>query len=183
MGYRLSLVRSPRMVPESRQLDILATLIEHYTRLGRTLSPAKPISRFARFAEWNLLKKKTLACSSCRNYFAVGHHGEVSSCQMTLDHPLGQSRTDSFSDIVARARSRGDTSALATPTERRGVCSRCTYFHVCAGGCPQHTISVYGTEAVPSAWCKVFGGLVPVYVEAIANQMERRRGYLLASPS
>lgn len=174
LGYRLSLVRSPRKVAESVQDSILSVLTEHYVELGHGLSPAMPIPRFARFAEWNLKKKKTIACSTCRNYFAVDQNAQVASCQMTLDKPFGSLKTDALTEIVERVRSAPETRLLAIPSLRDGACSRCRFFHVCAGGCPPHTLASYGDLQVPSPWCRVFGGLIFVYVESVARQMARR---------
>ena len=106
----------PVRFAESVQDSILSVLTEHYVELGHELSPAMPIPRFARFAEWNLKKKKTIACSTCRNYFAVDQNAQVASCQMTLDKPFGSLKTDALTEIVERVRSAPETRLLAIPS-------------------------------------------------------------------
>jgi sulfatase maturation enzyme AslB (radical SAM superfamily) len=60
------------------------------------------------------------------------------------------------------------------PEEKNGPCTKCEYFHVCTGGCPQHTIAVTKTGDLPSPWCGVFGNLLPKYIEARARHMLRQ---------
>lgn len=175
LGYRLSLLRSSRGPSPEWQDRILEELVALYRRLAQVQPTAMPIARFARFAEWSLAKRKELACSTCRDYFAVDARGRAASCQMAFDRPLGSLVEAPFEEITAAALSRPDTRMLGNPSSRTGACTRCTYFHVCAGGCPQHTLRARGSTDVPSVWCRVYGALVPVYVEAIASQMDRRR--------
>lgn len=174
LGYRLSLVRNEVPYGSDVVCEITNTLISHYKRLGDSLSSDLPIARYAKFAEWDLSKKKFLACSTCRTYFAIDHNASVSSCQMGMSAPLGNLRKDSFADIIDRIGQQPALKILMNPQGRTGACTTCQLFHVCAGGCPQHTIKSNGDVESPSIWCATYGALVPVYVEAVAKQMHRK---------
>jgi uncharacterized protein len=173
LGFRLSLVRTHAPIAREVQAEVGEAITALYRSLGETLSPKLPIPRFAAFAEWDLYRKKYLPCSSCRNYFAVGANGEVASCQMRMNEAHGNVRTQSFDSIVSRLRAAPGTKTLSDPQSRHGACVECEYFHVCAGGCPQHTAMALGNMDQPSPWCSVFGTVIPHYLRAVARQLQR----------
>ena len=174
LGFRLSLIRTKVPCHSDIQHNITEELIGLYTHLAEHLSPELPVDKFARFAEWDLRKRKLIACGSCQNYFAIDHNGNVSSCQMRLDRKFGSLKSEPLADIVMRIRSDNEFRPLAVPTSKQGACTRCEYYHVCAGGCPQHTKMALMTTDAPSPWCMVYGGLLPHYIDAVARQSYRR---------
>jgi uncharacterized protein len=179
LGFRLSLVRNPVPPTIGLQENVAAALVQLYRRLGECMPIDLSFERHARFAEWTLTKQKFAACGSCRNYVALDHRGGVSSCQMTLNAPQGNILTQPMEEILSRLNANPDLATLTNPTTKSGSCRDCHYFHVCAGGCPQHTRQAFGTFERRSPWCFVYGTVAPVYVEAAARHLLRRAKAML----
>ena len=173
LGFRLSLVRLPRLPRPAESRIILSHLIDLYENLAIDMPTKLRFERDARFAEWNLKKKKRIACGSCRNYVAITEKGEIRSCQMASDS-LWNVRQHTFDDAIEGFKQDRQTALIAMPDDRIGGCTKCQFFHVCTGGCPQHTWSVYESTDQPSPWCDTFGQMVPVYVKACAMHLLRR---------
>ena len=174
LGYRLSLERSKKLYEPEIKKKVVTKLTELYCELGRNMNYELPISRYARFSEWNLKKKKNLACSAGRNYIAISQRGYVSSCQMGMNNKYGNIMTDGLELPMVMMKKNGYTSIIAKPILRNGICNSCEYYYVCSGGCPEHTVNTFGTIDTLSPWCTVFGSLIPVYMESIARQMLRK---------
>ena len=176
LGYRLSLIRSKEEYSSEVQYEIISNLTKLYNNLGEKLDVNLPIARYAKFSEWNLKKKKDIACTASRKYVAINQDGNISSCQMNMHNKFGNLLTNENGLELSLNMMKSDSrlSKMANPKLRDGICNHCEYFYVCAGGCPEHTIKSCGTIDVPSPWCGVFGSLVPVYIESIAWQMLRK---------
>lgn len=173
-GFRLSLERSSRP-PDFRLQETTAdALIRFYGRLAQRAPLDLRFDRGARFAEWDLFRRKAVSCSTCRSYVAISRTGEVASCQMALDRPIGSLLTHPLADSIRRFSARADTMKLREPQKKKGGCTNCEYRNVCAGGCPQHTLAVAGDSDQPSPWCFVYGTLLPHYVGACAVHLARR---------
>lgn len=173
-GFRLSLERSDHAVEPELQKKISGTLTHFYRSFSEFAPLEIRFDRDAKFSEWTLDKKKHIACSSCRKYFAISQRGEISSCQMRLDEPVGDLISDSIQNAIGRFSTDKRTSILHSPLSKIGDCTQCEYRHTCAGGCPQHTRNVYGEMDRPSPWCYVYGSLFPAYVQACATHLARR---------
>jgi radical SAM protein with 4Fe4S-binding SPASM domain len=173
LGFRLSLVRERAIPPMELQKAITDELRQVYRSLGETLDPQLPILRNAAFAEWDLYRKKYSPCTSCKNYFAIDTKGGVATCQMRMDRSYGNAISELFSNIVSKVQQDLANRTLANPTSKEGGCVGCEFFHVCAGGCPQHTFQTIGVMDHPSPWCRVYGALMPEYIRAIARQLQR----------
>jgi uncharacterized protein len=181
LGFRLSLVRHTLPPPNELVEEMGNHLVEFYRGLGHSLPVTLRFERDARFAEWNLAKQKYSACGTCRNYVAIDNNGFVSSCQMAMNEPQGNLVKEQLSTIMDRFAVDSRTALLVNPTLKTGACARCRFFHVCAGGCPQHTLRALGTFHTPSPWCSVFGKVVPVYVEATARHLLRKMEHALCT--
>ena len=173
LGLRLSLIRSALNPSGTVKNEISDELCRLYSEWGAHLDPNLPIFRFSAFAEWNLHVTKHIPCSSCRKFFAVSADGEVATCQMRMNRPYGNLMSEPFADIVSRMQLARENSLLAEPKTRKGTCTSCEFFHVCASGCPQHNIQVSGDADFPSPWCQVYGRVLPEYIRAVANQLLR----------
>lgn len=173
LGFRLSLVRARQPVARDVREEIAAEIIRLYAGLAETLDPRLPIPRHAAFAEWDLYRRKYTACSSCRNYFAIDAQGGVATCQMRMNETYGNAAAEPFAAIVSRVQAAPAAGILARPEARGGTCTTCEFFHVCGGGCPQHTALALGHMDQPSPWCQVFGAVIPHYVRAVARQLQR----------
>lgn len=173
-GFRLSLERSSRQPNFELQQDLAGALTAFYARLAESAPVELRFDRAARFAEWDLHRRKALTCSTCRAYVAVGRGGTVASCQMRLDRPIGSLEKHSLAELMEQFSARGDTAKLRDPLLKRGPCTRCEFRHICAGGCPQHTQDVKEDVDCPSPWCFVYGSLLPHYLAACASHLARR---------
>jgi uncharacterized protein len=173
LGFRLSPVRLRRSPSPAETEWITSQLYSLYSWLGKTMPTSLNFERDARFAEWNLHKKKLNACGSCRNYIAVTEMGEIRSCQMSAPSPFNILHHTVDSALRGFGQ-HPEIATLAQPHLRTGACTECEYYRVCSGGCPQHTLAVHGTRENPSPWCHLFGRMVPVYIEAKAWHLRRQ---------
>jgi len=174
IGFRLSPVRDRTTYGRpGQQAEFTDALSQLYSEIGATYPATMPIERFARFAEWNLATPKDLACGSCQSMLAIDERGNVSSCQMRLDAPVGSIRSAPLSTLFDRIRNAPDHEYMVAPERKTGDCVQCDYRYVCAGGCPEHTRAVTGTTNAPSPWCDLYTMLLPVYVRAVASQIKR----------
>jgi len=174
IGFRLSPVRDRTTSGRpGRQAEFAMVLSQLYSEIGATYPATMPIERFARFAEWNLATPKDIACGSCRSMLAIDERGNVSSCQMRLNAPVGSIRSSPLSTLFDRIRTAPEHEYMVAPERKTGDCVRCDYRYVCAGGCPEHTRTVTGTTNAPSPWCDLYMALLPVYIRAVANQIKR----------
>ena len=184
IGFRLSPVRDRATYGRpGLQAEFAAVLSQLYSEIGATYPTTMPIERFARFAEWNLATPKDIACGSCRSMLAVDERGNVSSCQMRLNAPVGSIRTTPLSTLFDRIRSAPEHEYMVAPERKTGACVQCDYRYVCAGGCPEHTRAVTGTTNAPSPWCDLYTMLLPAYVRAVATQIKRGVDARLAAAS
>jgi uncharacterized protein len=176
LSFRFSPVRdrTTYRIPGLEQ-HIAQELIRLYRWMGTSHPIGLPIERSARFAEWNLRSPKQLACGSCSSMLAVGESGQVASCQMRLDKPVGHVGDETFPLTLARLRDSPDYRYFVRPGDKTGGCTGCAYRYTCAGGCPEHTRSVFGSNDHVSPWCGLYKALLPEYVEAIGRQLERAR--------
>jgi uncharacterized protein len=180
-GFRISPERGRQAIPDEVQSYTSSVLRRLYMSLSQTAPIDARLHRDAKFAEWTLDKKKTAACSSCRDYIAIGMDGAVTSCQMTLKEPVSNLNDESISTAMTRFSQHVETNYLTDPASKSGGCTRCEFRHTCAGGCPQHTRNVFRTINHPSPWCRLYGEFFPTYVEANAVHMARRYRFLQQS--
>jgi radical SAM protein with 4Fe4S-binding SPASM domain len=174
LGFRLSPVRddSTYKLPGLQQA-MTEELIRLYREMGESHPLDLPIGSFGRFADWDLRIRKNQACGSCKSMLAVGDSGQVASCQMRLDHPVASVRDDAFDRVFETLRRSDDYQYFVHPEAKTGKCAGCAFKHTCAGGCPEHTRMVFGSNNHASPWCDLYTAMMPEYVSAIGRQMER----------
>jgi len=185
LGFRLSPVRDTRTAGVPGLQDaIVRKLHPIYAALPQRLPITRPIQDYANFAEWSPGVKKSTACGTCRTSFAVGQHGDVSTCQMRLEKSYGSIAAESAVDAFDRMVSDPSNWRFMNPRNMTGGCTQCLWRYSCSGGCPEHTQMVYHTYDSPSAWCKLYGDFLPIYFRAIATQIKIEADRLAArSPS
>lgn len=173
IGFRLSPLRdvASSSDPGIRH-RITAALVRLYEWIGSEYPPNMPVERFARFAEWNTAVKKGISCGSCHNMLGVDHRGNVASCQMRFDKPIG-SLASGISHLFSSMRSADESLFIVQPQRKTGDCRDCDWRYVCAGGCAEHARMVYGTTDHSSPWCSLYGTLLPTYLRAIGTQLKR----------
>jgi uncharacterized protein len=174
LGFRLSPVRDINTYKLPGLQDAMVEeIIGLYRAMGENHPLDLPIGSFARFAEWNLRVRKNLACGSCRAMLAVGESGQVASCQMRLNHPIATLQRGTFDRAFDALRHSADYEYFVHPETKTGKCAGCVFQYTCAGGCPEHTRMVFGSNNHASPWCDLYTALMPEYVSAIGRQMER----------
>ena len=176
-NFRISLMRlnnRPSGDQKERFINVLAELFE---KTANELPLKTRFERHLQFAEWNIRRKKTMACGSGRNYLAVDAKGGLSSCQMAAT-PVANLATATIGDARQTLTNSEATKYLVNPGLRTAGCSACFFKHTCAGGCPQHTANVYSTINHVSPWCEVYGSLYPIYVKAAATHLYRRLKFM-----
>jgi uncharacterized protein len=179
-NFRVSLVRLHQSPSKAQKHKFVDNLERVFYLAASTLPLQTRFDQHLQFAEWNIRRKKTLACGSGRNYLAVDASGAISSCQMA-SVPAGQLEVSTIADARTAIRDNEGTSILADPTLRTGGCSKCFFRYTCAGGCPQHTARVNGTMNSVSPWCDVYGDLYPKYIRAAALHQYRRLQHLVSN--
>jgi uncharacterized protein len=170
LGFRFSMVRDAQTHATSL---VAPALVDLYRWLGGAYPVEMPIERFARFGEWNLRKPRVGNCGAARFSLAVGHNGDVSSCQMRLDRPSGNLTQGTLASAYAQMRNDPQNSLLVSPEDRGEPCLDCRWRYLCSGGCPEHARLVSATHNAPSPWCGTYASLLPVYIEAVARQLKR----------
>jgi uncharacterized protein len=101
------------------------------------------------------------ACGVGESYVVIKHTGEVASCQMRLNAPLGHAREGNVLHLVAR---RTVERPHGTTVDDHIGCRDCRWRYRCAGGCPIVTYDTHGRWNVPSPFCGVYQALIPALV-------------------
>jgi uncharacterized protein len=174
LGMRLSLVRMHQPPPENVIELVQENVVDFYHNLAARLPVELLIERDAKFAEWDSKKKKKTACGSCKNYFAVSERGDLASCQMTMHTPLGNIFEQDMRSLKIAAQQSPEQHLLFHAEDKTAGCSKCQYRYFCTGGCPQHTKAIYDTYDSASAWCRVYGAVVPEYLRAVGLHTLRK---------
>jgi uncharacterized protein len=94
-------------------------------------------------------------CAAGHDYIAIGSHGEVAQCHMTLGQPLGDVATDDLLSLPRPAAAPQNVSV-----EEKTVCQACRWRYVCAGGCPLSAQWVTGRPNTRSPYCAVYQALL-----------------------
>jgi uncharacterized protein len=174
IGFRFSLIRDrSTFSAKNIQEQILAKLESVYETIGNGYPTSMPVERFARFAEWNLNKKKDVVCGTGRSTIAINQDGTASSCQMRMNVPEGEVGESSILSILDTIKSSPDNLHLVDPTQKTGDCVLCRWRYICAGGCPEHTRQIFQTTNHSSPWCELYMSFFPIYARAIATQIKR----------
>lgn len=91
-------------------------------------------------------------CSVGRNYLVWHANGQVSKCQMAMDHVVATLRDE---DPLALVRS--DTSGIQNvAVDTKEACSACAWQYWCAGGCPLETYRATGAYTKQSPHCAIY---------------------------
>ena len=117
------------------------------------------------------------ACGLGESYLVIKHTGEVASCQMHLNRPVGHIRQGQVLSLVAQhTRER----PIGTTIDDHTGCSTCQWRYRCAGGCPIVTFQTTGRFDARSPFCGVYKALIPAQ---IALEGRRVVGYGVAMRS
>lgn len=101
------------------------------------------------------------ACGIGESYVVIKHTGEVSSCQMLLDKPIGHVRQGNVLNLVQQ---RTVQRPHGTSIDDHEGCNTCQWRYRCAGGCPVVTFNTYGRFDRRSPFCGVYRALIPKLV-------------------
>jgi uncharacterized protein len=180
IGFRFSLVRDrSAFLNQNIQAQILVKLESVYETIGNSYPTSMPVERFARFAEWDLNKRKDVVCGTGRSTIAINQNGTASSCQMRMNVPEGVVVKISILSILDTIKSSPDNLYLVDPAQKTGDCVACRWRYICAGGCPEHTRQIFQTTNHSSPWCELYMSFLPIYARAIATQIKRAANRIL----
>ncbi len=101
------------------------------------------------------------ACGVGESYVVIKHTGEVASCQMLLNRPLGHIREG---NVIKLVQTRTRERPHGTSVDDREGCRTCDWRYRCAGGCPVVTFNTYGRFDHRSPFCHVYKTLIPQLV-------------------
>ncbi len=96
-------------------------------------------------------------CSVGHSYLVFDTHGRVSKCQMQIDQPVSDIRSD---DPLGAVRAAQEGIQNLTVDEKEG-CQECQWKYWCAGGCPLETYRQTGRYDLKSPYCAIYKALYP----------------------
>jgi uncharacterized protein len=105
----------------------------------------------------NLAAPHQHTCGAGRNYLVIDHHGQVSKCQMDMNHAVSSiSAPDPLHDV------RADQDGLQNlAVEDKEGCRECAWQHWCTGSCPLYTYRATGRYDIKSPNCAIYQALFP----------------------
>jgi uncharacterized protein len=110
------------------------------------------------------------ACGIGDSYVVIKHTGEVSSCQMRLDRPIGHIREG---DVLNMVQSRTPERPHGTTVDDHAGCQDCRWRYRCAGGCPVLTYNTFGRADTRSPFCGAYKALIPALIDIEARRIAR----------
>lgn len=113
-------------------------------------------------------KPRLFACGMGRNYLVIRQDGQIVSCQMTMEHPIGSIEDQ---DLMATVRQGNFVKPKNLTVEDKIPCKTCQWKYLCAGGCPLLTFSKKKTYIVNSPYCSVYRALIPELLRLEAKRL------------
>jgi uncharacterized protein len=96
-------------------------------------------------------------CAVGENYLVIDHHGQVATCQMALDQPVGHMRADDPLGLIRL----DQVGVRNLPVEEKEGCGTCGWRYWCAGGCAVATYRATGRYDARSPNCSIYQSLYP----------------------
>lgn len=109
----------------------------------------------------NLAFPHLYPCGVGHNYLVIDHQGNVTKCQMDMQHPVTTVfAEDPLADVI------NDQAGLQNvPVLQKDTCSKCKWRYWCAGGCPLLTYRTTGRYDTHSPYCDIYKRLYPGVVQ------------------
>ncbi len=116
----------------------------------------------------NFSKPHFHPCGMGYGYLVINHQGKLSSCQMTLEKPIGSIDDPDLMETMIKGnfvRPIGLTVLGKTP------CKNCQWKYLCGGGCPLLTYQQKGRYDTSSPYCSVYKALIPEVLRIEAKRL------------
>ena len=106
-------------------------------------------------------------CGVGRSYLTISHLGQISTCSMTLEQPIG---TIEDEDIVKTMKEKSFVFGKKLITEVVPSCKSCSWRYLCCGGCPFAFLHKEGLDMNPD-YCDVYKTLIPELLRIEARRL------------
>lgn len=170
--FRFSLERdSTTGWPEllSHDLMLIEALHRCYDYIEANI-PDEDFTSLHTFGDVGFSRPAARSCGAGKNFFAIGHNGELGACGMGLAEPF--STLEAGEDLLDNIRSCNQELATSRASDYPR-CIGCVWRRSCAGGCPLQTKATYGRHDRPSPYCEVYRSTLPRVLRIKALQMIR----------
>lgn len=107
-------------------------------------------------------------CGMGKNYIVVRHDGQIVSCQMTLEKPIGSINNN---DLVNTMRKGSFIKPQSLTVDDKKPCDQCQWKYICGGGCPLLTFDQKKKYNVNSPYCAVYKALIPKALRLEAKRL------------
>ena len=101
-------------------------------------------------------------------YLVINHNGQLASCQMTLEKPIGSIEDK---DLITTMRKGNFIRPKRLTVEGKILCKNCQWKYICCGGCPLLTFEQKGRYNVSSPYCLVYKTLIPEVLRIEAKRL------------
>ena len=116
----------------------------------------------------NLNNPHLLSCGIGKNYMLIRHDGKITTCQMTIDQPIGSINDE---DIIETMRKGNFIRPKRLTVEDKTPCKNCQWRYACCGGCPLLTYNQKGCFTTNSPYCEVYKALIPDILRVEAQRI------------
>ncbi len=114
------------------------------------------------------IKPHLFPCGMGKSFFVIRHDGKLTSCQMTLEKPIGSIEDK---DLITSIRNGSFVKPVGLTIESKTPCKTCQWRYVCCGGCPLITYKKRGRYDVNSPDCSIYKTLIPVVLRLEAKRL------------
>jgi uncharacterized protein len=108
--------------------------------------------------------ERSSACGAGSSYLVVDSDGQVSACQMDMEHPV--------SDVAAADPLAATATFAHTLSDILPQCRACQWRGWCGGGCPLHR-SRAGDSPDASPYCRVYRAIFPALLKLEGLRLKR----------
>lgn len=107
-------------------------------------------------------------CGVGNSYIVVRHNGDMASCQMTLEKPIGNVFQG---DLIETMKNNCFIEPKGLTVEGKSPCNTCLWRYICCGGCPLLTFEQKGNYTSNSPYCSIYKELIPEVLKLEAKRL------------
>lgn len=116
----------------------------------------------------NFQKPHLFPCGMGNSYVVVRHDGKMTSCQMTLENPIGSINGE---DLIKTMQNGNFVKPNNLTVQGKIPCKICQWKYICCGGCPLLTYRQKGRYDTNSPYCEVYKALIPEVLKIEAKRI------------
>lgn len=138
--------------------NIISSMLAAFAVIEENLPPYTLLTSIIDRA--NLSSSHQIACTAGRSYLVFDHLGQVSKCQMQMNHVV-----TNFQSIDPLLQVRQDKLGIQNiSVDEKEGCRSCKWKYWCAGGCTLATYRATGRYDIKSPNCRIYQTLYPEVV-------------------